>query len=117
MQYNQVMVSARVTKDIEVKDVGQTQVVNLSVAINRSYKVKGKNELQQETVFIEIVAWGKLAQDCGHLLAKGSEIFVIGKLKQQSWEDKNTHEKKSKIVIEASKIIPLDGSDTSTEEA
>jgi single-strand DNA-binding protein len=64
-----------------------TMVVNFSVATDESWKNKN-GEKQQRTEWHKIEVWGKLAEICGEYLKKGALVFIEGKIKTQSWEDK-----------------------------
>ena len=93
MQINELTVTGNLTKDPEVKYVSNAPVCNLYIAINRTYKTKNSDEMKKEVVFINVVVWGKDAEYCGQVLGKGSEVLVMGRLTQRSWEDKTTQKK------------------------
>jgi single stranded DNA-binding protein len=107
MQYNLITVSARICKEPDLRTVGKSQVLNLSLAINRTFKVVGKTELQQKVVFIDCTIWSKQALELVKVLHKGSECFVMGRLGQSKWIDKTTQKEVSKIIIEADRILPI----------
>ena len=106
MQINEITVTGNLTKDPEVKYIANgTPVCNLYIAVNRTTKVKGSDEMKKEVVFINVVVWGKEAERCGETLVKGTEILVIGRLTQRSWEAQDGT-KKSVIEILGNHVIP-----------
>jgi single-strand DNA-binding protein len=106
MQINELTVTGNLTKDPEVKYVSNAPVCNLYIAINRTYKTKNSDEMKKEVVFINVVVWGKDAEYCGQVLGKGSEVLVMGRLTQRSWEKEG--KKNSVIEIRANHVIPIE---------
>ena len=78
-----------------------TPVCTLVVASSRSYKVEG--ERTEEVSFIETSTWGKLATVCDEHLKKGRAIRVVGRIKQERWEDPDGNAR-SKVVIVAEQV-------------
>ena len=78
-----------------------TPVCTLVVASNRTYKVAG--ERTEEVSFIEATTWGKLATVCDEHLKKGRGIRVVGRIKQERWEDPDGNAR-AKVVIVAEHI-------------
>jgi single-strand DNA-binding protein len=96
-------------KDPEVKYTqGGTAVANFSVATTSSYKDKGGN-WQDRTEWHNCIAWDRLAEICKEYIHKGSKVYVSGRLETQSWEDKQSGEKKYKMQIVVNELIMLDG--------
>jgi single stranded DNA-binding protein len=77
-------------------------VCELSVAVNR----RGNNG-ENEVSFLDVIAWGKTAENCRQYLSKGSQVYIDGYLKQEKWQDRNTGSNRSKIRIVAEKILFL----------
>lgn len=77
-------------------------VCELTVAVNH----RGANG-QDEASFIEIVVWGKPAENCRQYLSKGSRVFVEGYLKQERWQDRNSGANRSKLRVAAEKVLFL----------
>ncbi len=100
MNYNKVMISGNITKDIELRYTPQgTAVCDFSIAINRKYK--SGEELKEEVSFIGVTAWSKTAELINKYCSKGSNIFIEGRLTQESWEDKEGKKNsKTKVVAE-----------------
>jgi len=87
MNLNVVVIGGNLTKDIELRYTPSgTAVANLSLALNHFYK-QGE-ERKQEVSYIEVVVFGKTAEACNQYLSKGRPVVVEGRLKQESWQDK-----------------------------
>lgn len=96
---NNVTLIGNLTRDPEIREVGETHVTRFSIAINK--KVKARNGEQKDiVVFPEIEVWGKVAENCEKYLEKGSKVAIIGELAQDSWETKEG-EKRTKIFVKA----------------
>lgn len=106
-ELNRVFIIGRLTKDPEVRQTSNgTPVANFSIAINRKYKsVSG--ELKEDTTFVGIVAWQKLAELCKQFLAKGRAVLVEGKMQNRSWETEDG-QKRSTLEVRADRIEFLD---------
>lgn len=83
---NSVLMEGNLCRDPELRYTPKgTPVCTLVLASNRSYKIEG--ERHDEVSFIETTAWGKLAAVCAEHLTKGRGVRVVGRLKQERWED------------------------------
>lgn len=83
---NRVLITARLTADPELRYTASgAAVVNMRLASNRPYKTAG-GEWEQDTTFLNVVAWNKLAEVCNEALAKGSPVLVEGRLRSRTWE-------------------------------
>lgn len=96
--FNQFTGIGTLTRDVEIRQAGQTSVGNVSLAINEKYTTKS-GEKREDVLFLECVLWGKTAELAGQYLAKGKQVLFSGRLKQETWEDKATGQKRSKIVL------------------
>jgi len=101
MNINVVHVCGRITQDLVVKNPNPNlTVLAFSVASNRSWKDKAGNK-QQETEFHNMVSFGNQANTIAQWFAKGDEIYIQGRLKTQSWEDKSGVKKyRTEIIVE-----------------
>lgn len=97
---NIVAITGRITKDLELKQAGQTQVINFSMAVENPYK-------KDDASFFEIVAFGKTAELLNTYCGKGSKIGVDGTLKQDRFTDKEG-KNRSVVRITANRIEFLD---------
>ncbi len=77
--YNRVALAGNLTRDVEVKDVGTSQVANFSIAINERWKAKD-GTAKESTTFLNCEAWGKTAQFIAQYFKKGDPIFAEGKI-------------------------------------
>ena len=96
MNFNQVTLGGRLTRDIETRAIGTgTTVANFGLAINRKWKDV------EEVLFIDCEAWGRTAEVMTQYLEKGREIFIEGRLKLDTWQDKDGGKRsKLKVVVE-----------------
>jgi single-strand DNA-binding protein len=87
------------TRDPELRTTPKgATVCQFSVAVNRSYKDE-TGTVKEEVNFFDVEAWGKPGQTISKFLAKGRPIFLQGRLKQGSWEDKNTGQKRNRVFV------------------
>lgn len=103
---NQVTLMGNLTRDPELRQTptGQT-VTSFSLALNRSYKDQS-GEWQEATDYIDIVAWGPLAERVAQYLSKGRRCLVQGRLQSRSWEQEG--QKRSKVEVLANDVTFLD---------
>jgi single-strand DNA-binding protein len=100
---NTVTVTGNLTSDPEIKyfDSG-TAKASFSIADNRTWTDNG--EKKEQVSFYDVDAWRFLAEDVARVLTKGVRVTITGRLEQQSWTDKTTGDKRSKVVIIADSI-------------
>jgi len=114
MNYNKVFVLGNLTRDPEIRTTNSgSQVASFGVATNRHWNDKD-GQRQSEVEFHNITAWGRLAEIAGQYLKKGQIVFVEGRLKTQTWEDKEGN-KKSKVDIIAEGFQMGPGGDRSNQ--
>ena len=77
------------------------------MATSRSWTGRD-GERREETLFIDVTVWDRQAETCCQYLRKGSSIHVEGYLRVDSWDDKTTGEKRSKIRVQADRVQFLD---------
>ena len=95
---NSVLLEGNLCRDPELRYTPKgTPVCSLVVASNRSYKVE--SERQEEVSFIETTTWGKLATVCAEYLAKGRGVRVVGRLKQERWEDPDGNPRAKVLIV------------------
>ncbi len=106
-ELNRVYMIGRLTKDPEVRQTTNgTPVANFTIALNRRYK-NASGEWKDETTFVGIVAWQKLAELCKQYLTKGRAVLVEGKLQTHSWETEDG-QKRSLLEVRADRVEFLD---------
>lgn len=101
--FNKVILAGNLTKDPEIKYIASGMAVaNLDLAINSTYSSKA-GEKKEETVFVNIVVWGRQAETASQYLSKGSPILVDGRLQFDTWETPQG-EKRSRLRVLAQRI-------------
>ncbi len=109
---NKVMLIGNLTRDPEVKYTPKgTAVTDIGLAINR-YHTSESGEKREETTFIDVTLWGRTAEVVNQYCKKGNPLFVEGRLQLDSWEDKQSGQKRSKlrVVGESIQLLGAKGS-------
>ncbi len=98
--YNKVLLMGNLTRDPEIKTIGSgSTLANLSLAVNRRYLAAG-GEKREEVTYVDIAFWGKQAEIFGRLnVRKGTPLFIEGRLQLDTWEDKQSGQKRSKLRV------------------
>jgi single-strand DNA-binding protein len=106
---NKVFLIGRLTQDPELRwTPNGSAVTDLRLATSRNYTTKD-GDRREETLYIDVTVWNRQAENCCQYLAKGRQIHVEGYLKMDSWDDKTTGEKRTKVKVEADRVQFLDG--------
>ncbi|MFZ0708827.1 MAG: single-stranded DNA-binding protein [Terrimicrobiaceae bacterium] len=96
---NKVMLIGNVTRDPEVKYTPKgSAVADVGLAINRSY-TNQSGEKVEEVTYVDVELWGRLAEIAGEYAKKGRPIFVEGRLRIDSWEDKQSGQKRNRLKV------------------
>jgi single-strand DNA-binding protein len=96
---NVVTIRGRVTRDPELRSLPSGQsVASFTVANHRRFKNK-EGELNEETNFVDCEVFGQTAETIANHAKKGRNLFILGRLRQDKWEDRETGEKRSKLVV------------------
>jgi len=96
---NKVLLIGNLTRDPELRVTPKgTAICQFGLAVNRQFKDES-GATRDETAFIDIEAWGKQGELVSKYLQKGSPAFVEGRLKFDSWEDKQSGQKRSKLKV------------------
>ena len=100
---NQVILLGRLTRDPEQRTTASGKnVVSFSIAVDRQSQ-------DDQADFFNITAWDKLGDLVMQYLSKGRRVLIQGLLRQDSWEDKDTGKRQSRIEVTASDVTFLDG--------
>ncbi len=104
--FNKVLLMGNLTRDVEVRQAGSTQVANIGLAVNRRFKTQD-GQSREETTFVDCEAWGRTAEVMAQYLSKGSPVFIEGRLRLDTWQDKESggNRSKLKVVIEGFQFI------------
>lgn len=101
--FNRVILAGNLTRDPELRYTPKgTAIARIGMAINRNWKSE-TGEMKEEVTFVDVEAWGRQAEVIAQYVKKGRPLLIEGRLKLDQWEDKNTHQKQSKlkVVLEA----------------
>jgi single-strand DNA-binding protein len=110
-QLNKVFLMGNLTRDPELRRLANgTAVTDLGLALNRTYTGKD-GEKREEVVFIDVTVWDRQAETCCQYLKKGRPVHVEGFLKMDTWDDKTTGEKRSKVKVQADRVQFLGSKD------
>lgn len=108
--YNKVILVGNLTRDPEVKyTTGGTAVTEIGLAVNRTWFDKNSNERKEETTFVDITLWGRQAEVAGEYLSKGRSVLIEGRLQLDTWEDRETGKKRSKLKVVGENMQMLGG--------
>tara|TARA_R110000868_G_scaffold346673_1_gene607802 strand:+ start:1896 stop:2282 length:387 start_codon:yes stop_codon:yes gene_type:complete len=93
------MIAGHVAREPELKPLPSgSNVCSFSIAVNRIWKDKDGAK-KGEVTFVEVVFFGKTAENIARFFSKGTPIFVEGRLSQDSWDDKETGKKRTKTKV------------------
>ena len=107
---NKVILVGRLGKDPEVRKLDNgAPVANFTVATSESYKDKTTGEKKEVTEWHNIVACQRSAELAGEYLKKGSQVYIEGRLRTDSWDDKETGQKKYRTEIVVNDMVLLGG--------
>ena len=102
--FNKVMLMGNVTRDIELRYTPKgTAVADIGMAVNR-VRTGESGERIEETTFVDVTLWGRTAEVAHQYSGKGKPLFVEGRLQMDSWDDKATGQKRSKLKVVADNI-------------
>jgi single-strand DNA-binding protein len=97
--FNKVILIGNLTRDPELRYTPKgTAIARITVAVNRTWR-SDSGEQREETSFVDVDAFGRQAETIGQYLKRGRPILVEGRLRQDSWEDKQTGQKRSKLMV------------------
>src|SRR5678815_5738515 len=98
--YNKVILLGNLTRDPQVKYTPSgTALAELGLAVNRYWFDKQTNSRREETTFVDVTLWGREAEVAGEYLAKGRPVLIEGRLQLDTWDDKQTGQKRSKLRV------------------
>lgn len=96
---NKVMLIGNLTRDPELRHTPKgTAVAEIGLAVNRQWKDE-QGQKQEETTFVDVTLWGRQAELAQQYLAKGNPVYIEGRLNLDTWDDKATGQKRSKLKV------------------
>ena len=106
---NRVHLIENLTRDPEVRYTPQgTAVADIGLAINRSWK-DDNDEKKEEVTFVDVTLWGRVAEVAQEYLRKGRSVFIEGRLRLDTWDDKQTGQKRTKLKVIGESLQLLGG--------
>ncbi|MFT3989929.1 MAG: single-stranded DNA-binding protein [Luteolibacter sp.] len=106
---NKVMLMGNLTRDPELRYTPKgTAVADIALAINRVW-TNEQNQKQEETTFVDVTLWGRQAELAQQYLTKGRGVYIEGRLQLDTWDDKATGQKRSKLKIVGENLQFLPG--------
>lgn len=105
--FNKVLLMGNLTRDPELRYTPSgTPVATFGLAVNRTWK-DANGQPVNDTLFVDITAFSGLADTISRFCRKGSPLFVEGRLKLDTWEDKQTGQRRSRlhVVMEAMQLL------------
>lgn len=103
LNLNQVTLAGHLTRDPELRQVSPDRAVaSFGLAVNRRWK-NAAGETVEEATFVDVEAWGRTGELVGQYLRKGSAAYLEGRLKLDSWEDKEG-QKRSRMKVVAENV-------------
>ena len=98
--FNKVILVGNLTRDPEVRYIPSgAAVCDIGLAVNSQWTDRKTNERKEEVTFIDVTLWGRTAEIAGEYLAKGRPVLIEGRLHLDSWEDKESGQKRSKLKV------------------
>lgn len=98
--FNKVILVGNLTRDPQVRyTTGGTAVAEIGMAVSRQWFDKQSNQKREETTFVDVTLWGRQAEVAGEYLAKGRPVLIEGRLQLDTWDDKDTGQKRSKLRV------------------
>lgn len=91
---NKVILIGNLTRDVELKHTASGKsFAKFGLAVNEGFGDKQKSH------FFDVIAWEKIADTINNNLSKGAKILIEGRLQQETWDDKETGQKRSKVSV------------------
>jgi single-strand DNA-binding protein len=101
---NRVVMAGNLTRDPNHRRVAKGgAVASFGLAVNERFRTQDGGE-RTDTCFVDVETWGKQADACSEHLRKGALALVEGRLRLNSWQDKETGARRSKIVLRADRV-------------
>ncbi len=98
--FNKVVLVGNLTRDPQVRYTPKgTAVAEIGLAVSRTWFDQGSNQKKEETTFVDVTMWGRQAEIAGEYLAKGRPVLIEGRLHLDTWDDKESGQKRSKLKV------------------
>ena len=105
---NQVTLIGNLTRDPETRQMqgGGDSVTACGIAMNKQWTTDG-GEKRESVTFVDFEIWGKKGETFAQYCKKGKQVCVVGELKLDEWDDRETGQKRSKLKVRAFNIVFL----------
>jgi len=101
---NRVLLMGNLTRDPELRYTPKgTAVADIGLAVNRIYTGEDGDK-KEETTFVDVTIWARQAEVAGQYLKKGRPVFIEGRLQLDTWDDKQTGQKRSRLRVVAENL-------------
>jgi single-strand DNA-binding protein len=108
--FNKVIIMGNLTRDPQVRYTpNQTAVTDLGLAVNHTWYDKGSQQKREEVTFVDVTLWGRQAEVAGEYLSKGRSVLIEGRLHLDSWDDKETGQKRNKLKVVCENMTMVGG--------
>lgn len=102
--FNKIILIGNLTKDPELRYTPQgTPVTSFRLAVNSKYR--SGDEMKDDTLFIDVVVWGKQGESCSQYLSKGSPALVEGRLRERKWESEGQQRSKVEVFAQTVRFL------------
>jgi single-strand DNA-binding protein len=116
--FNRVLLMGNLTRDPEIRVLPSNMpVCSFGLAVNDRFKNKQTDQWEERPNFIDCEAFGKTAENIGKFFTKGKPIFIEGKLRLDSWEDRQSGQKRSKLKVVCESFQFVGGRDDRPESS
>jgi single-strand DNA-binding protein len=100
------------TRDPDLRYTSKgTPVTELGLAVNHVWSEEGQKH--EEVTFVDVTLWNRTAEIAQQYLHKGSPVFIEGRLQLDTWDDKQTGQKRSKLRVVGESLQLLGNKETS----
>lgn len=97
---NRAQLIGRLGKDVEIRYTSSgTAVASMTIATSEKFKNKQSGEWEEKTEWHRVTLWGKLAEIAGQYLAKGSMVFIEGRLTTRKWQDRDGNDRYTTEIV------------------
>jgi single-strand DNA-binding protein len=108
--FNRVILLGNLTRDPQVRYTpGGTAVSEIGLAVNRTWFDQKTNSRREEVTFVDVTLWGRQAEVAGEYLSKGRQVLIEGRLQLDTWDDKESGQKRSKLRVVCENMTMVGG--------
>src|SRR5947209_8040140 len=114
---NRVLLIGNLTRDPDIRYTPKgTAIAEIGMAINRVLPSDEGGERREEVVYVDVTIWGRQAEVAQQYLTKGKPVFIEGRMQLDTWDDKQTGQKRSKLKVVCEHLQLLGGGGRGTAE-